>query len=241
MSAARSGRLLRSTRRCWLRRAGSREPLEIHGLPVTATLAELFDQSATLAKLLAKLFDQVIYADFEFIAKPGEPPDVVCLAWREEPSGRTYQLWRDQLGATPPYRTDNRALFICFVGNAELHCHLALGWPLPANVLDLSAEFRHVTNGRIEWDDGPYRIFDVDPATFQPTVERIEAMIHPDDRAKSSLAAILDDDLSRFQVEFRIVRPSGEVRWCYGAGIISRDADGKAVRMNGVTVDITER
>src|SRR5205085_9701821 len=45
----------------------------------------------------------------------------------------------------------------------------------------------------------------------------------------------------RFQVEFRLVRPSGEVRWCYGAGIISRDADGRAVRMNGVTVDITER
>ena len=115
---------------------------------MTATLAELFDQSATLAKLLAKLFDQVIFADFEFIAKPGEPPDVVCLAWREEPSGQTYRLWRDQLGATPPYRTDNRALFVCFVGNAELHCHLALGWPLPANVLDLSAEFRCVTNGR---------------------------------------------------------------------------------------------
>ena len=31
------------------------------------------------------------------------------------------------------------------------------------------------------------------------------------------------------------------MRWCYGAGIISRDAAGKAVRMNGVTVDITER
>ena len=37
------------------------------------------------------------------------------------------------------------------------------------------------------------------------------------------------------------MRPSGEVRWCYGAGIISRDAAGKAVRMNGVTVDITDR
>ena len=46
---------------------------------------------------------------------------------------------------------------------------------------------------------------------------------------------------SRFQVEFRLVRPSGEVRWCYGAGIIARDTAGKAVRMNGVTVDITER
>jgi DNA polymerase I len=93
-------------------------------------------------------FEQVIYADFEFVAKPGEPPDVVCLAWREEPSGQTYRLWRDQLGDAPPYGTDGRVLFVCFVGNAELYCHLALGWPLPANVLDLNAEFRCVTNGR---------------------------------------------------------------------------------------------
>jgi PAS domain S-box-containing protein len=93
----------------------------------------------------------------------------------------------------------------------------------------------------LEWDDGPYRIFGVDPAHFEPTVERIEAMMHPDDREKHALAAIVGSGESRFQVEFRIVRPSGEVRWCYGAGIITRDADGKPVRMNGVTVDITDR
>ena len=98
-----------------------------------------------------------------------------------------------------------------------------------------------LTTGHIEWDDGPYRIFGVDPATFQPTVENIEAMMHPEDRQRSSVADLVAVGGSRFQVEFRLVRPSGEVRWCYGAGIISRDADGNAVRMNGVTVDITER
>jgi PAS domain S-box-containing protein len=98
-----------------------------------------------------------------------------------------------------------------------------------------------LVTGHLEWDDGPYRIFGVDPAHFGPTVERIEAMMHPDDREKNALAAIVGSGESRFQVEFRIVRPSGEVRWCYGAGIITRDADGKPVRMNGVTVDITDR
>jgi PAS domain S-box-containing protein len=98
-----------------------------------------------------------------------------------------------------------------------------------------------VAGGHIEWDDGPYRIFGVDPASFEPTVERIEAMIHPEDREKSSLRAILASSGNRFQIEFRIVRPNGEVRWCYGAGIISRDPAGKAVRVNGVIVDITER
>src|SRR3990167_1531789 len=98
-----------------------------------------------------------------------------------------------------------------------------------------------LATGRIEWDDGPYRIFGVDPARFEPTVERIEAMMHPDDRERSSVAALVDTNGPSFQTEFRIVRPSSEVRWCFGAGIIQRDAAGKPVRMNGVTVDITER
>lgn len=98
-----------------------------------------------------------------------------------------------------------------------------------------------VASGRIEWDEGPYRIFNVDPASFQPTVDGIEAMMHPDDRERNSLASVIDSGQTRFQLEFRIVRPSGEVRWCYGAGIVSRDSDGKASRVTGVTVDMTER
>jgi two-component sensor histidine kinase len=98
-----------------------------------------------------------------------------------------------------------------------------------------------LATGLIEWDEGPYRIFQVDPAGFEPTVERVEAMIHPDDREKGSLTAIIGSADSRFQVEFRIIRPNGEVRWCYGAGVIARDAAANPVRVNGVTVDITER
>ena len=87
--------------------------------------------------------------DFEFIAQPGERPDVVCLAAHELRSRRTLRLWRDELGPRPPYHTDRRALFVNFVANADCPCHLALGWPLPARVLDLSPAFRHLTNGRL--------------------------------------------------------------------------------------------
>src|SRR5262249_46058155 len=97
---------------------------------------------------LLERYDQIILADFEFVIRQGELPDPVCLAWREEPSGQTYRLWRDQLGAEPPYRTDDRTLHIHFVSNAELLNHLALGWPLPTNVVDLNPEFRCITNGR---------------------------------------------------------------------------------------------
>jgi hypothetical protein len=93
-------------------------------------------------------FDEIIFADFEFVSKPGERPDVVCLAWHETSTGQTHCLWRDQLGNTPPYRIDDRTLFICFVANAELACHLSLNWSLPKHVLDLNPVFRCITNGR---------------------------------------------------------------------------------------------
>jgi hypothetical protein len=101
---------------------------------------------ATPSELLL-LFEEVWLVDFEFISKPGAHPDVVCLAARELRSGRTFSLWRDQLGLAAPYRTDAKVLFVCFVANAELACHLALGWPLPVRVLDLSPEFRCLVNG----------------------------------------------------------------------------------------------
>jgi DNA polymerase I len=93
-------------------------------------------------------FEEIWLHDFEFVSQPGERPDVVCLVAHELRSGRTHRLWRDKLGERPPYRTDRGVLFVSFVANAECACHLALGWPLPARVLDLSPAFRNLTNGR---------------------------------------------------------------------------------------------
>jgi hypothetical protein len=101
------------------------------------------------AKIEALPFEEIWAVDTEFTGgDSGERYTVVCLVARELRSGRVIRLWENELGANPPYCIDEKALFICFVGSAELGCHLALGWPLPTNVLDLSPEFRNVVNGR---------------------------------------------------------------------------------------------
>ena len=92
-------------------------------------------------------YEQIWLWDFEYVAKPGEHPDVVCLCARELRSGQTLRLWRDQL-STPPFRTDAGVLFVCFAATAEVACHLALGWPVPEKILDLSPVFRCEVNGR---------------------------------------------------------------------------------------------
>lgn len=66
--------------------------------------------------------------------------------------------------------------------------------------------------------------------------------IHPEDRATFEQAvdrALQGGKLDYLQ--FRIVRPSGEIRWLETQGQPYRDDSGKVVRMIGVTQDVTER
>jgi PAS domain S-box-containing protein len=45
----------------------------------------------------------------------------------------------------------------------------------------------------------------------------------------------------RYEFEFRIIQPSGEVRWLWTRGRVTRDAEGRARRRIGVVADITAR
>jgi PAS domain S-box-containing protein len=70
------------------------------------------------------------------------------------------------------------------------------------------------------------------------------ARIHPDDREPTlaKLTAAVTGDGARFSTEYRIIRPSdGEVRWIASEARIERDAAGKAIRLIGAHIDITER
>jgi PAS domain S-box-containing protein len=96
--------------------------------------------------------------------------------------------------------------------------------------------------GRFAWDDGQYRIFGVNPASFELTVENVRKLIHPDDwKNLQNAIKPTAPDAPPFQTEFRVCRPSGELRWCVGTAVASVDATDHIVRVSGVTVDITER
>jgi len=87
--------------------------------------------------------------DFEFIANGGDRPQVVCLVAKELVSNRVYRFWQNEIRAMkePPYDIGDDSLFIAYFASAEMASHLALGWPLPMNVLDLYTEFRNLSNG----------------------------------------------------------------------------------------------
>jgi len=94
-------------------------------------------------------YTAIVAADieFEFGGRDGNRPRPVCMVARELRTGQEWRVWRGEFASAPPFPTGPDALFVAYYASAELGCFRALGWPMPARVLDLYAEFRDRTNG----------------------------------------------------------------------------------------------
>jgi PAS domain S-box-containing protein len=97
-------------------------------------------------------------------------------------------------------------------------------------------------NGDWMWDEGQFRIFGVDPKSFVVNPANLQALLHPDDidRLREAMR-LFDKGVRSHETEFRIVRPDGEIRWCFGTAAATVDKSGRVIRVSGVTVDITDR
>ena len=92
------------------------------------------------------------------------------------------------------------------------------------------------------WDEGQYRIFGIEPGEFEISAETIKVLIHSDDwEILRTVARDMAQGARTQQVEFRVLRTNGEIRWCFGTAAASVDIAGKVVRISGVTIDITDR
>lgn len=93
-----------------------------------------------------------------------------------------------------------------------------------------------------KWDEGQYDIFGVDQASFKIGLDSVQAMIHPEDWERlRSVGRRMAEGARTLQIDFRVVQPSGKIRWCTGTAAASFGADGRLVRVSGVTTDVTER
>jgi DNA polymerase-1 len=84
--------------------------------------------------------------DFEYQELDGERPEPVCLVALELQTWREISLWHDEMGPSPPYDISKNSLLIAFSADAEMKCHLSLGWKLPTRVLDTRIEFLQAIN-----------------------------------------------------------------------------------------------
>jgi signal transduction histidine kinase len=103
------------------------------------------------------------------------------------------------------------------------------------------SNLRDLATGSVEWSDEAYRIIGVDPATFIPNSENFPSLVVPEDRWKV-LAANVEADAGHCPepIEYRIRRPSGELRHIRHESELVYDCDGKPAAVADVLHDVTE-
>jgi len=96
----------------------------------------------------------------------------------------------------------------------------------------------------VTWSDNLYQIHGYNKATYQGSVwDIIFKTIHPDDKNKldGTLHKITVEHAPKWRLDYRIIRPDGELHYLWGDGEYLNDAEGKPVKVIGIVQDVTER
>jgi len=100
----------------------------------------------------------------------------------------------------------------------------------------------NIQNGQNEWSEELKSIWGVHVHDQPPSYELTVSMIHPDDLEFVQESGRQAREENRpFDVEYRIVRDDGSVRYLHDRAEIVRDSDGTPLQMFGSVLDITER
>ncbi|MFW6296022.1 MAG: PAS domain-containing protein [Halothece sp.] len=102
-------------------------------------------------------------------------------------------------------------------------------WSACANTLTL-----HYLNPAVE------KVYDRPLDQFSSSPRLWLDVIHPDDRPGVEVALQVIRHLGSQEIEYRILQPSGQVRWLRSHATLVKDDQGNPILIDGITTDITE-
>ena len=93
---------------------------------------------------LFKQFTNVVVYDYEFKSTPGNPPEPVCVVYKELHTGQITKQWlvgqdNRNFYSVSPFLV-SETLFIAHYSNAEVSCDLAMGYKKPIYIWDTFIE-----------------------------------------------------------------------------------------------------
>ena len=99
-----------------------------------------------------------------------------------------------------------------------------------------------IRSGRDRWFGDLQTMFGIRSNTYSEHIEEFRRRIHPEDR-QSVWKAVANaiGDHKPYISEFRVVRSDGTVRWITANGSFCYTVNGRAKRMLGIAMDITDR
>jgi two-component system, cell cycle sensor histidine kinase and response regulator CckA len=107
--------------------------------------------------------------------------------------------------------------------------------------LDLT-NLEDINANELRWSDETFRIFGFQPRQVPLSTDRFFRSVHAEDRARVAGAVIEALKTGKpFDLEHRIILPSGEERYVREQGETVLDSEGKPIQIRGIVLDITER
>ncbi len=97
-----------------------------------------------------------------------------------------------------------------------------------------------IATDRTTWDDQLHTLFGLAPGTFSGKQQDFLSMLHPDDqeRVRDHINAAINQGVE-YSTTYRVILPDSRMRFIASRGKVYRDGAGRAIRMLGVSLDIS--
>jgi signal transduction histidine kinase len=99
----------------------------------------------------------------------------------------------------------------------------------------------NIKNNELVWDDSMYLLYEMDKENFSGAYDAWESSLHPED--KTVTANELDLAIKgnkAFDSSFRIICPSGKIKWIRARGRVLYTEEGSPKSISGVNWDVTK-
>jgi PAS domain S-box-containing protein len=113
---------------------------------------------------------------------------------------------------------------------------------LASEIANLGYWTNDFIKNEIQWSDELYRIFELNPESFELNLENIASRFHPEDQLNfnQDLFSLFEKN-NIFESEHRIITDSGKVKWILERQYLIKDLQGKPIKLEGIALDITKR
>jgi PAS domain S-box-containing protein len=100
-----------------------------------------------------------------------------------------------------------------------------------------------ISAGTMRFTRTSMAIFGLSDSNMELTARQWHSRVHRDDmqRLRNEHVRAFKERRSELVSEFRVVRPGGEIKWVEARSLIAYDNAGRAERLTGIYIDVTER
>ncbi|MBE9202889.1 PAS domain-containing protein [Synechocystis salina LEGE 06099] len=211
------------------------ETAVIHGMPSDYSPPDV----STAVQFYAPEFREFIMEVFERCVQQGEAFDVICQL--QVPDGR--KPWIRAIGEA---ERDAQGKVIVVQGAFQDISTLREAQErfqlISKATNDVIWDWNFATN-QVWWNDSITDMFGYALSDMEPGPESWTLRIHPDDKERvlRSIHQVIDGEENYWECDYRFMKSDGQYANVIDRGFVARDGQGKATRMVGSVLDVTER